>query len=69
MLNKLLKFSTVKDIKIEVDPKRLRPSDVTLQIPSIDKFTKETGWKPQIKFDDTLQDLLNYWRNYYADQK
>jgi len=65
MLNKLLKLSVAKDIKIEVDPERLRPSDVTLQIPCIDKFAKETSWKPEIKFDKTLEDLLNYWREYY----
>ena len=66
MLSKLIKLSTVKDIKVEVDPKRLRPSDVTLQIPNIDKFKAETLWEPEISFDQTLQDLLNYWRKYYA---
>lgn len=65
MLDKLLKLSVRKDIKVEIDPDRLRPSDVTLQIPSIEKFTKETGWRPEIKFDTTLEDLLNYWRDYY----
>ncbi|MFA5316105.1 MAG: GDP-mannose 4,6-dehydratase [Dehalococcoidales bacterium] len=62
MLQKLLKLSTVKDIRVEVDKERLRPSDVTLQIPCIDKFTAATGWKPEIKFDKTLEDTLNYWR-------
>jgi len=65
MLNKLIGLSTVKDIKIEVDPARLRPSDVTLQIPCIDKFVEATGWKPEIKFDQTLKDILNYWRDYF----
>lgn len=65
MLNKLISFSKVKNIKIKIDPKRLRPSDVTLQIPSVEKFTKETGWKPTIKFDQTLKDMLDYWREYY----
>lgn len=65
MLDRLLKLSTVKNIKVKTDPARLRPSDVTLQIPCIDKFTKATGWKPEIKFDQTLQDILNYWRDYY----
>lgn len=65
MLNKLLKLSARQDIKIEIDPNRLRPSDVTLQIPSIEKFTKETGWKPEIPFDKTLEDLLDYWRQKY----
>jgi len=65
MLKLLLSFSTVSDIKIEVDPARLRPSDVTLQIPCTDKFTKVTGWKPEIKFEKTVQDTLNYWRASY----
>jgi GDP-mannose 4,6-dehydratase len=65
MLNKLLKMSIVKNIKIEVDPARLRPSDVTLQIPCIDKFTKTTGWKPEIKFERTMLDTLNFWRDYF----
>jgi GDP-D-mannose dehydratase len=63
MLNMLLKLSKVKDIIIEVDPARLRPTDVTLQIPCIDKFTRATGWKPEIKFERTVQDTLNYWRD------
>lgn len=65
MLKKLIKMSTKKGIKVRVDLKRLRPSDVTLQIPSTEKFKKETDWKPQFNFDDTLLGMLNYWRNYY----
>ncbi len=65
MLNILISLSTVKNIKIKVDPKRLRPSDVTLQIPSVKKFKKNTGWSAKIKFEKTLLDMLNYWRNYY----
>ncbi|OGO43578.1 MAG: GDP-mannose 4,6-dehydratase [Chloroflexi bacterium RBG_16_58_8] len=66
MLKKLLKLSKVKSIRVETDPARLRPSDVTLQIPCIDKFQAATGWRPVIKFDRTLADLLDYWREFYA---
>jgi GDPmannose 4,6-dehydratase len=69
MLQKLLNLSKRKDIKVEVDPARLRPSDVTLQIPCIDKFTAATGWKPEIKFNKTLQDLLDYWRDYFRRER
>jgi len=64
MLSRLLALSTTKHIDIEVDESRLRPSDVTLQIPSVDKFIKATGWRPKIKFDKTLSDTLDYWRKY-----
>ncbi len=37
-------------------------ADVTLQIPAVVKFTKATGWKPQYSFEDSLADLLEYWR-------
>ena len=69
MLNKLLRLSKVKNITVEVDPSRLRPSDVTLQIPCIDKFVAATGWKPETKFDKTLENLLDYWRDYFKREK
>lgn len=59
----------VKNINVEVDRQRLMPSDVTLQIPCIDKFTEATGWKPEIKFDKTLEDTLDYWRDYFKRGK
>ena len=63
MLNTLLASSPVgKKIKVEVDAKLLRPSDVTLQIPSTEKFRGQTGWKPTIPFEKTMIDLLDYWR-------
>ncbi len=60
-LDILLSFSSQK-FEIKVDPELLRPSDVTLQIPCIDKFKNETGWQPQIPLEKTLEDLLDYWR-------
>lgn len=63
ILNHLISISSLKnDLKIEVDPDRLRPIDADLQVPNTDKFTKHTGWKPEINFEQTMQDLLDYWR-------
>jgi len=62
MLNYLISCSSRKDIKIEVDPDRLRPLDADLQLPDCSKFMQHTGWKPEIPFEQTMQDLLNYWR-------
>ena len=66
MLDILLSM-TDKKIKIKVEPYLLRPSDVTLQIPDISKFKKQTNWKPKIRLETTLKDLLNYWRNKYSN--
>lgn len=57
----LLGLSKVK-IKVKEDPERLRPSDVPILIGDNAKFIKQTGWQPEIPFEKTLQDLLNYWR-------
>ena len=63
MLNMLIDLSPKKsEIKVEVDKNLLRPSDVTLQIPDIGKFVSETGWQPEIPFEKTLEDILNYLR-------
>ena len=62
ILKYLLNLSKVKNIKIIKDKNRFRPIDADLQIPDISKFKKHTGWMPQIKFEKTMIDLLNYWR-------
>jgi GDPmannose 4,6-dehydratase len=62
MLEYLIKKSKVKNIKVETDPTRLRPIDADLQVPDTTKFTKHTGWKPEISFEKTMDDLLEYWR-------
>jgi GDP-mannose 4,6-dehydratase len=64
MLNKLLELARIKHkVSIEVEKERLRPADVTLQIPCIDKFMEHTGWTPTIPFETTMKDLLDYWRD------
>ena len=63
MLDYLISLSKMKDlIKIETDPERLRPIDADLQVPNTDKFKLHTGWEPKISFEQTMKDLLNYWR-------
>ncbi|MEG6512204.1 GDP-mannose 4,6-dehydratase [Desulforamulus ruminis] len=63
MLDTLLSYSTCKeDIRVEIDPDRLRPIDADLQVPDTRKFESHTGWKSEIPFEKTMKDLLNYWR-------
>ena len=50
-------------IKVEIDPERLRPIDADLQLPDIAKFQTHTGLEPEIDFDTTMLDLLNFWRD------
>jgi len=62
LLNMLLSLGKVK-VEIREDSSRLRPSDVPLLIGDNSKFIKRTGWKPEIPFEKTLEDLLDYWRS------
>jgi GDPmannose 4,6-dehydratase len=66
MLDHLLSLSSRKDIRVEVDPQRLRPIDADLQVPDTSKFHRHTGWEPQIPFEKTMSDLLDYWRERIA---
>lgn len=66
MLEALLSKSSVKNIKVETDPERLRPIDADLQVPDTAKFKAVTGWEPTIPFEQTMSDLLEYWRNRIA---
>jgi GDPmannose 4,6-dehydratase len=70
MLDKLISLSTHKEkIRIEVDPDRLRPIDADLQVPNTAKFRAHTGWEPEIPFEQTMQDLLDYWRERVTTQR
>jgi len=59
----LVGLSTLHNIEIIKDKDRLRPIDADLQIPDTFKFRAHTGWKPEISYETTMLDLLNYWRD------
>ena len=62
-LNTLISYSHMRDkIEVVTDPARLRPIDADLQVPDCRKFKVHTGWEPQIPFEQTMHDLLDYWR-------
>jgi GDP-4-dehydro-6-deoxy-D-mannose reductase len=53
---------TKSKIEVRQDPARLRPSDVPILLGDHSKFTQATGWEPVIPFEQTLRDMLEYWR-------
>ena len=69
-IDTLLSFSPMKEqIRVVVDPERLRPIDADLQVPNTEKFRLHTGWKPEILYKQTMEDLLNYWRVRVNEEK
>lgn len=64
MLDFLISVSTCKgSIEVKQDTERLRPLDADLQVPDTSKFKSHTGWEPEIGFEKTMTDLLDYWRD------
>jgi GDPmannose 4,6-dehydratase len=69
ILNYLISLSSLKSsFKIEIDQTRIRPIDADLQVPDTTKFESHTGWKPVIPFEQTMSDLLDYWRARVASE-
>jgi GDP-4-dehydro-6-deoxy-D-mannose reductase len=61
ILEAVVSRSTVP-VRIEVDQSRMRPNDVPVVVGNYSRLNAATGWRPEISFDQTLTDLLSYWR-------
>ena len=62
VLDFLLAQSRVSGIAVKEDPARLRPSDVPFLVGDPSKIRQALGWRTEIPFEQTLKDLLDYWR-------
>ncbi len=69
-IRKVLEFyldrSRTKGISVQLDPERLRPSDVMVLQGDPSRIHKALGWQTEIPFERTLTDLLEYWRHRVA---
>lgn len=64
-LQQLINHSSVKrKIVTQLDSDLLRPVDVTFQVPDVTKFIKKTNWKPKYSLDESINFLLQYYREY-----
>ena len=61
ILEKILSHSTAK-IEVRVDESKLRPVDVPKIEADIGRLVRETGWRPRYGIDDTIRDVLDWWR-------
>lgn len=50
------------DLKIQVDQKLLRPTDERVIVGDVTKIKRDTGWKQCIPMEQTIADMLDYWR-------
>ncbi|MGD0034323.1 GDP-mannose 4,6-dehydratase [Paenibacillus illinoisensis] len=63
ILNVLLSLSYRKDIEIQRDENKMRPSEFPIYIGNSSKIRDHIGWKKEYSIKQSLQDILNYWRN------
>lgn len=61
VLNAMLKQSRTP-IRVQQDPARFRPSDTPLMYCDASKFRAQTGWHTTIPLEQSLRDILDYWR-------
>jgi GDP-4-dehydro-6-deoxy-D-mannose reductase len=62
LLSALVRLARVP-IRIETDPARMRPSDNPVVVGDNSRIRDEVGWQPEIAIEQTLADLLEYWRD------
>lgn len=64
-LETLIGLSTAKEeIKVEVSPELIRPTELMTFIGDFSKFHNLTGWVPKVPFENTMASVLDYWRNF-----
>lgn len=61
ILDLIISLST-SDIRIEIDPNKIRPVDVPIIEADITKLNQVTGWLPEIPLEQTILETLEYWR-------
>jgi GDP-4-dehydro-6-deoxy-D-mannose reductase len=55
-----------RQVRIVQDESRFRPNDIAFLVGDHSRLTSDTGWQPEIPFEQTIDDLLEYWRAYVA---
>ena len=60
---KLVLKQSAAEIQVEVDEKKLRPVDVPVMEADVRKVWRDVGWKAQIQLEQTIGDMMEYWRS------
>ncbi len=61
LLERLIALSQ-KPLRVVVDPARFRPLDVPEIYADTRKFRAATGWEPRIPLEQSLAEVLEFWR-------
>ncbi|AKM79453.1 MAG: GDP-D-mannose dehydratase [Candidatus Beckwithbacteria bacterium GW2011_GWB1_47_15] len=58
-----LKKNSLKPFRVLASKKKLRANDPKVITADNTKLRQATGWRPEVSFEESLKDTLNYWRN------
>ncbi len=67
LLDKILSLSE-RRIEVRIDESKMRPVDVPKIEADVSKLRNETGWEIRHCIDDTIKDVLNWWRKSVNEQ-
>lgn len=62
LLDMLLAASSAQ-VEVRLNPELMRPIDIPLVTCDATRLRERTGWEPRISLDQTLRDILDYWRS------
>jgi GDP-4-dehydro-6-deoxy-D-mannose reductase len=62
ILEILISYSKIK-FQIERSTSHLRATDIPILVGDYSRLQAKTGWEPAIPIENSLLDILNYWRN------
>ena len=61
VLDRLIALSRVP-VRVQIDAARYRPHDTPLLLGDPTRLKEDVGWEPAIELEQSLADLLEYWR-------
>jgi len=68
LLDTMLSLTTVQ-VEQRTDPARFRVADTPVSYGDPARIREATGWEPLIPFEQTVADLMDYWRNQLKNEK
>ena len=61
---KMIEKAIGHELDRKVDPALIRPTDERIIVGNVNKLKSDTGWKQEIPMEQTIADMLDYWRNH-----
>lgn len=58
-----------RELRVEIDPARMRPADLGYLVGDPARIRRDTGWHPERSLDATLEDVLDHARHGVTDPR